>query len=106
LASEDESFEQILLNAIDDALMNLGESCRTILYTYLAAALSLKKDQIPENLEEFTVAMKDIFKQGEKVVNGLILKVLCEKLGCNYDDIRDKNFTDAVEQVREMATSL
>jgi hypothetical protein len=103
LPSEEENFEQILLGAIDDALMNLGESCRAILYTYLAAALSLKKDQIPGNLEEFTVALRDIFKQGEKVIDELILETLCEKLGYNYKDIRDKNFTDAVQQIRETA---
>jgi hypothetical protein len=104
-ALEDSSFEQVLLDSIDDALLNLGESCKTIIYSYLASALSLKKYQIPENLEGFAEAVREIFRTGTTVIDGLIINALCEKLDVNCKKVNSEDFVSAVEEIKNMAAS-
>lgn len=101
MANSGDDFEAILLDAIDDGLMNLGESTKSLLYTYLAAALSLKKDQIPKRLQDFTAAIGDIFKLGRKVIDGLVLKTLCEKINVDYTVVKDMEFQTAIEEIKK-----
>jgi ribulose kinase len=101
LSGEPESFERILLRSIDEALLNLGENARGLLYTYLAAALSLKKDQIPKRFEDFAGAIKQIFKLGSKVIDSLIFKILCEKTNVEYASIKDMDLQAAIEEIEK-----
>jgi ribulose kinase len=100
MSDESNSFEELLLNSIDESISNLGESCRELLYTYLAAALSLKKEQIPKRFEDFTTAIKDIFKLGSKVIDGLVMKTLCDKLNVDYALIKDMELQAAIEEIK------
>jgi hypothetical protein len=103
---DDESFEQILLDSIDNALLNLGETCRNVLYTYLGSALSLKKYMIPKKLEEFTGAMNGVFRSGTKVIEGLIIRALCEKLDANWESVKNKGLVSAIKEIKDMAMDL
>jgi hypothetical protein len=105
LSGESDSFEQLLLDSIDESMSNLGESCRSLLYTYLAAALSLKREQIPDRFEDFTAAIKDIFKLGSKVIDGLVLKTLCDKLNVNYGLIKNMDLQAAIEEIKRRSTT-
>jgi ribulose kinase len=104
LGNEADSFEELLLGSIDDAMLNLGESTRALLYTYLAAVLSLKKDQIPERFEDFALAIKQIFKLGSKVIVGLVLKTLCEKLNVEYTLVKDMELQAAIDEIKKRST--
>jgi hypothetical protein len=104
LSSESNNFEQLLLSSIDEAISNLGESCRSLLYTYLAAALQLRKDQIPKRFEDFTVAIRDIFKLGSRVIDGLVLKTLCDKLNVDYGLVKDMELQTAIEEIKRRST--
>ncbi len=101
MANDADSFEAMLLSAIDGGLMDLGESTKALLYTYLAAALSLKRDQIPKRLEDFDVAIEDIFKLGRKVIDGLVLKTLCDKLNVDYAIVKDMGLQKAIEEIKK-----
>jgi ribulose kinase len=100
LSGESTSFEELLLNSIEESIMNLSESCRSLLYKYLAGALSLKKDQIPKRLEDFNMAIKEIFKLGTKVIDGLFLKTLCEKLNVDYVLIKSIDLQTTIEEIK------
>jgi ribulose kinase len=82
-------------------MLNLGESTRALIYTYLAAALSLKKDQIPERFGDFAIAIKQIFKLGSKIIVGLVLKTLCEKLNVEYSLVKDMELQAAIEEIEK-----
>jgi ribulose kinase len=104
MSDDSNSFEQLLLSSIDESISNLGESCRALLYTYLAAALSLKREQIPKRFEDFTTAIKDIFKLGSKVIDGLVLKTLCDKLNVDYSLIKDMGLEAAIEEIKRRSS--
>jgi hypothetical protein len=101
MSSEPDSFEELLLRSIDEAMQNLGESSRALLYTYLAAALSLKKDQIPKRFEDFAEAIKHIFKLGSKVIEALIFKSLCERVNVEYASIKNMDLEAAIEEIKK-----
>lgn len=101
MSSETNTFEELLLSSIEDAMLNLGESTRSLLYTYLAAFLSLKKDQIPKRFEDFATVIKDVFKLGTKVIDGLVLKILCDKLNVDHNLAKNMELQTAIEEIKK-----
>jgi len=95
------SFEAILLEAVDEGMMVIGESPKAAMYVYIEGVYSLAKEEIPQRLQDFSSAVQKIFGSGGLVIEKLILRRLCEKLNVNYGSVRYKGFQAAVEEVRE-----
>jgi len=95
------SFDEILLEAMDEGLMELGESSRAIVYFYVERNLSLKKVEIPKRLEDFSAAIRKVFGMGGLVMEELILKKLCEKLNVYYESVKNSEFHVAIEKAKK-----
>jgi len=93
------NFKAILLNVIDESLMILGESGRATIYLYVEEKVSLKKEEIPQRLQDFASAIQGIFGSGAPIIDGLILKRLCEKLNVNHESVKGKEFQAAIGEV-------
>ncbi|MEM2104066.1 MAG: hypothetical protein QW717_04165 [Candidatus Bathyarchaeia archaeon] len=74
------SFDEILLEAIDEALAMLGDSCKHAFYLYLEKAFKIGKQEIPSKIEEFTKAIEQIFGLGSKLIEIHIMKSLRRKI--------------------------
>ena len=48
-----DSFERILLKAIDEGLSSLGKSPKRVVYFYIEKKFHIKKREIPYKIEEF-----------------------------------------------------
>jgi hypothetical protein len=95
-------FEGALLEAVDESLlMLLGESGAAALYFHIERISSLKRSEIPRRLKEFSLATATIFGAGAPVVEQSILRILCEKLGMDYEGTKDMEFQTAIETVRQ-----
>jgi len=79
--------------------MAIGKSCRTSIYFYIEKS-SIKRDQIPQRLEDFSSTIQKIFGQGSLVIQRLILRKLCAKLNVNYESVKDREFQVAVGEIR------
>jgi hypothetical protein len=77
-----QDFEPILLTAIDDALLSLGESIRTSIYYHLEKNFKVTRDAIPANLPHFQTALEKIFGLGARFLEILIMKNLYAKINC------------------------
>ena len=97
-----DSFEEILIEAIDCGLLILGESARKSIYFHLDQDFSLQKQKIPENPEALENALESIFGVGALVIEISILKNLASKLGLKFEERKSFNFTDSVNKVRKM----
>jgi len=97
-----ESFEEILIEAVDSGLLILGESARKSIYFHLDRDFSLQKQKIPENPEALENALESIFGVGALVIEISILKNLTAKLGLEFEERKSFNFTDSVNKVRKM----
>lgn len=96
-------FETLLLEAIDETLYLLGDSWRQATYYHLEKAFDIDIQDIPNKIDEFSNAFKNIFGLGSKFLFIEIMKGLYEKVGSNFKyfpEVDDLIFTDYVAAVR------
>ena len=78
-------FNKILLEAIDEALLSLGELAKSSLYLHLQNDFALPKNQIPFRIVDFVDALERIFGQAALQLQILIMKCLNEKVQGSYE---------------------
>ncbi len=83
-SNNNEKFDDILLESIDDAFSSLGQSAKKSIYFYLENGLLISKQQIPSRIDDFSDALEQIFGVGARNLELLIMKKLNEKVNCMY----------------------
>jgi|WetSurMetagenome_2_1015567.scaffolds.fasta_scaffold64575_4 hypothetical protein len=68
------NFQDELLNAIDQTLLELGEYNRTAIYQYLKMEFGIWKHDIPSRIGEFTQAMETILGTAAKLIELKIME--------------------------------
>lgn len=101
MREKEKDFEKLFIEAVDEGLGTLGESGKHMVFFHLDKSYSIKKDQIPTRPEAFAEGLEQIFGAGATVLQRLILKSLCSKLGLEYEDVGGRSFTNCVDWVRE-----
>jgi len=80
MAAKSKEFDEILISAIDDALLSLGSSAQQSIYFHLEKNFNIKKLEIPHKLEMFQDSLEKIFGLGVRFLEILIMKKLYSKL--------------------------
>ena len=93
------SFEKILLESIDEALLILGDSGKQVVYSHLENTLKMKKNDIPHRIEEFTGAIEDIFKTGANLIEIQIMKCLFKRVGKSFENKSEQTKLKFLEYV-------
>lgn len=78
------SFEELLLEAIDEGLSLLGKSAKQVVYFHLKKTFKINRQDIPHKLDEFTDAIEKIFGNGAKLLEIQIMKCLFKKVGPTF----------------------
>jgi hypothetical protein len=73
-------FNKLLLEAIDEALSFLGESSKTAIYYHLETVFNIKKQEIPNRVDDFSRALERLFGLGAKHLEILFMKSLYAKV--------------------------
>jgi hypothetical protein len=97
------SFEEILLEAIDESLSWLGEKEKQAIYFFLEKRYKINKQDIPYGIEDFAEALEDIFGLGAKLLEIRIMKKIFTKIGYSipYNHTREGlEFTKYIEAAR------
>ena len=97
-------FEGLLLEAVDAALSLLGDSSKQAIYFYLEKNFTVKKQDIPNKIEEFTNAIEEIFGHGAKILEIKIMKHLFVKVGSAFKYILEKDdllFVEYIDAARK-----
>lgn len=79
--SSNSGFDELFLEAVDEALASLGGSCKQAIYFNLEETFKIKKHEIPFKVEEFVNAIEAIFGLGAKLIEIQIMKCLHKRLG-------------------------
>jgi hypothetical protein len=81
------TFNQILLEAIDDTLSSLSESVKKSLYYHLEKIFNIKKYEIPYRIDDFSDALERIFGLGARPLEIMLIKHLHNRIGidCKWD---------------------
>ncbi len=79
--SNREEFRKLLLESVDEGLSSLGHSSKHAIYFHLENSFNVKRVDIPYKIDEFTKAVEQIFGEGAKLLEILIMKKLHERAG-------------------------
>jgi hypothetical protein len=96
-------FDKTLLEAVDCALLALGEEPRKAIYYHLNKRFSLQKEEIPGDTDKFSQALNTIFGSGAEVIEKLIVKNLYTKLNLNFEEKASFEIDDYINLAREVA---
>lgn len=77
-------FNSILLEAIDDALLKLGENAKKSVYFHLETKFAIPRKDIPNRVADFSDALEQIFGFAARHLEILIMRCLNEKVKCIY----------------------
>jgi hypothetical protein len=80
-------FNEVLIQAIDDALSSLGGAPKTAIYQHLEHNFNIKKTEIPEKISDFSDALEKIFGFGARNLEILFMKYLHSKIGITCECI-------------------
>jgi len=94
-------FEKTLLEAVDNALLSLGESPRQAVYYHLNKSFKLQREEIPEDTNEFSQALNIIFGPGAEMIEKIIVKNLYNKLNLDFEEGSCFEFAECVSSARE-----
>lgn len=78
---QDERFERLLLEAVDESLSTLGDSAKQAIYFHLEKTFKVSKSEIPHKIEEFSNAIEKIFGVGARLLEIQMMQRLHEKSG-------------------------
>lgn len=98
--SRPQSFNQTLLECVDEGLSVLGNEPRQAVYQYLATIHSLDREQIPDKVDEFAAGLKKALGSASRVIERLILKKLFQRMGTNFREVADLEFADYVRDAK------
>ena len=104
--SSKKKFEDILIEAVDEAFITLGERVKTALYFNLEEKFAIARVDIPFRLGDFSDALEKIFGVASKHLEVLIMKKLNEKVSCAYSWkgpkwlVPNLTFTQYIEMLR------
>lgn len=88
-----------VLEIIDDALMVFGESCKKVVYYIMEKNYGLKVEEIPRSIGLLHEALEEIFQKGHTVVENVIVKKTCERLG--LEPIEGESFVECMTKLLE-----
>jgi hypothetical protein len=102
-----EAFGQILLEAIDEALLSLGESVKFSIYYHLERKFQINRQDIPSRIEDFSDALEQIFGVAARNLEILFMKNLHSKIGelrelsaisCVFPEMTFREYVDFMHQ--------
>jgi hypothetical protein len=96
------TFDELLIEAVDEALTSLGESAKQAIYFHLKTKFKISKEEIPNRVRDFAEGVEKIFGLGARFLEILIMKKLYERIGEPFEWDKSKEFTfaDYVETAR------
>ena len=84
--STDASIRSALHDAVDYGLLALGEIVRDTIYHCIEESHQVRRDEIPDNLDTFYMALKELLGQEAESIKRLIMKHFCSRFGVSFTE--------------------
>jgi hypothetical protein len=89
------------MSAVEESLSSLGDSPKQAILFHLENSFKIRKESIADNMMEFARALEGIFGPGASYLEKLIVKRLCEKLGLDFENGENLDFSERVDSVKK-----
>ena len=80
----EQSFNKVLLEAVEDAFSSLGESVGEAIFFHLEKSFGIRRSEIPFRIDDFSDALEKIFGLGARHLEILFMKNLRAKPKIEY----------------------
>jgi len=99
------TFRKALLEAVDSGLQVLGESVSYVIYHHVERNSSLRREEIPDRLEDFHKGLESRFGAGARVIERIIADRLYSKLGLKFEELEGQTLVDYVNGAKKVKGS-
>lgn len=99
----DDKFNRMVLEAIDEGLMRIGDGIKEALYYHVEKKYRIKRGEVPRRLKAFHRALVGLLGAGAKVVETQIYLSLCDRLGLSLEEDADDSLVGFVSSARRLA---
>ena len=100
-SGQNAQFGSAVLGAVDDGLFVYGEPARHALYYSVEAKYHVKREQIPDRIEEFHKAIGELCGYGGRVTERLIAKSRYSRLGLDFAEHKEWGLVMYVRHARK-----
>lgn len=76
--------DETLRQAVDDALLVLGQSARMVIYKCIEKGYRVRREEIPGKLLTFHIALQDLLGSGAKIIERRIARDLYSRLELDF----------------------
>lgn len=91
----------LILEAVDDGLLILGENTRHALYYQIEKRYGIKREEIPYRIDDFHEALENMFGPPCKILEKIIAKEVYSKLGLRFKEHKNWTLTDYLEEAKK-----
>lgn len=96
-----ERLDDLLLDMVDGAMKRVfREAGAKVIYDYMEHSSSLRREEIAEKTDVFSVDLKRLLGSGAFVIERLILKNLYSRLGLKFKEKEGHGFSDYIKELR------
>jgi PAS domain S-box-containing protein len=101
------AFNKLFLTALDETLTSLGESAKIAIYFHIEKQFNLKKQNIPNSITEFLMALDKLFGAGSKPIQNMIICTLKKKANFDFQScsLEQTDFQTYIEKIKEKMLS-
>jgi hypothetical protein len=89
-----------LLEAVDHALLVLGETARQAIYDCIESSYQIRREEIPEKLEALHGALTDLLGRGGNMIESVAAENLYRTLHLTFELNEDWALVDYVNQAK------
>ncbi len=97
MGKAESKIDAVLLESIDSALEVLGTAVKESLMLYLLKEHSISRQEIPKDVEQFTLALHHLLGYGFKVVEKIVIRNLVEKCQIPRETVEGKSLADIMQ---------
>ncbi len=94
---------EVLLEAIDKALQLFGEANKSTIYSVFERKCQIRRDKIPERLEDFHKTLEGIFgATATDLIDKTIVKEFYNKIGLELKELESWKLIDCFDEARKI----
>jgi hypothetical protein len=91
-----------LIDAVDYGLLAAGQIVRATIYQCVEERYHIKREEIPDKLDAFYLALQEILGRGAESIKRLIMKSLYIRVGLEFRENKNWTLADYVQNASKI----
>jgi len=102
MSNQSSAFDRLLLDSITEGLESLGHNMAHVILYHVEQREGVSKEEMVDDVDLFVEGLWEIFGEGARVIEGLIVEKLYSRLGLRRAVSTDRSFQEYVEDAKKL----